>query len=26
LNETDLYDMDTQLHRVILDFRFAITE
>jgi hypothetical protein len=26
LNETNLYDMDTQLYRVILDFRFAIEE
>lgn len=26
VNETDIYDPDTQLHRVILDFRFAIKE
>jgi len=26
LNETDFYDMETQLHRVVVDFRFAIEE
>ena len=26
VNETDIYDMDTKLYRVIMDFRFTIKE